>query len=380
MREATCHPRIRLAAALLCLAGLLSANSPAAAGGLFDDEPKFGSALTSTYEQRVAASAVNQPVKTKTLVVPHVHVAGLQPFLLPRPGRVRIAGLAPVADMNLYVWRVLPGHPKHAEYLTRRRQFGARDWGKLVPWCESSGLGDLAEHELRTQLRRIGDFRAAGYKPVLALWLKYADRRQAPWSLALPVQGEWYVQPDATGHHRLKAGAAYAWDLVVRRDGRQAKGAGQRLQDHYAWSQPVLAQADGRVREVIDKHPDAPIGRSGGFDYSNNVVVDYGGGVVALYGHLKQGSARVKTGQRVRLGQVLGLVGNSGASGAPHLHFTMMDAAYFSVKGRFRYQARRGAAWANVDGKDLQGNTDVRNVPAPQGAPAGGKDPPGLFD
>ena len=51
------------------------------------------------------------------------------------------------------------------------------------------------------------------------------------------------------------------------------------------------------------------------------VVLDLGGGRFAFYAHLQPGSLRVKAGDRVKAGQVLGLVGNSGNSTEPHLHF-----------------------------------------------------------
>jgi len=57
----------------------------------------------------------------------------------------------------------------------------------------------------------------------------------------------------------------------------------------------------------------------------NNVVLALGGGRYALYAHLQGGSVRVRAGQRVRSGQVLGPVGNSGQSGGAHLHFQLSD-------------------------------------------------------
>ena len=53
----------------------------------------------------------------------------------------------------------------------------------------------------------------------------------------------------------------------------------------------------------------------------NHVILDIGGGRFAFYAHLQPGSLRVKLGDKVRRGQVLGLVGNSGNSTEPHLHF-----------------------------------------------------------
>jgi murein DD-endopeptidase MepM/ murein hydrolase activator NlpD len=58
----------------------------------------------------------------------------------------------------------------------------------------------------------------------------------------------------------------------------------------------------------------------------NHVIIDIGGGYYAFYAHLRPGSIRVKVGDRVKRGQVVGLVGNSGNSTEPHLHFHVSDA------------------------------------------------------
>ncbi len=59
----------------------------------------------------------------------------------------------------------------------------------------------------------------------------------------------------------------------------------------------------------------------------NYVLLDIGGGRFALYAHLQPQSLKVKVGDKVKLGQVLGLVGNSGNSDLPHLHFHIVNAA-----------------------------------------------------
>jgi murein DD-endopeptidase MepM/ murein hydrolase activator NlpD len=55
------------------------------------------------------------------------------------------------------------------------------------------------------------------------------------------------------------------------------------------------------------------------------VILDLGGGRYAFDAHLQPGTIRVKPGDRVRTGQILDLVGNSGNSTEPHLHFHLPD-------------------------------------------------------
>jgi len=59
----------------------------------------------------------------------------------------------------------------------------------------------------------------------------------------------------------------------------------------------------------------------------NYVIIEHERGRYALYAHLQPKSLRVKVGNHVRRGQVLGRLGNSGNSDAPHVHFHLCDAS-----------------------------------------------------
>jgi hypothetical protein len=92
----------------------------------------------------------------------------------------------------------------------------------------------------------------------------------------------------------------------------------------------VVAAAGGTVVEVVDGMGDGTPGQnpsSTTLDTAagNHVIVDMGDSRYALYAHLKPGSVRVKVGDRVRTGQTLGALGNTGNSDAPHLHFQVTD-------------------------------------------------------
>ena len=86
----------------------------------------------------------------------------------------------------------------------------------------------------------------------------------------------------------------------------------------------VLAAASGVVISVHDNEPDRNTSCTGN---ANLVRVRHADGLTALYGHLRKGSVAVSIGQQVSVGDVLGVVGSSGCSTAPHLHFELRDAA-----------------------------------------------------
>ncbi|WP_050499379.1 M23 family metallopeptidase [Streptomyces sp. NRRL F-5681] len=98
--------------------------------------------------------------------------------------------------------------------------------------------------------------------------------------------------------------------VVVASDGQR---------DHLSRnSLPALAYlmlAEATVRSIAGAH--RIIG--------NHVILDLGGGTYAVYAHLRRGSLRVRAGDRVRAGQEIGHVGNSGNTTEPHLHFHLMD-------------------------------------------------------
>lgn len=71
---------------------------------------------------------------------------------------------------------------------------------------------------------------------------------------------------------------------------------------------PIYATGDGRVKLS---------GRHGG--YGNTVIINHGYGYETLYAHMSR--IKVKRGQRVKRGDVIGYVGNSGLSTGPHLHY-----------------------------------------------------------
>lgn len=123
----------------------------------------------------------------------------------------------------------------------------------------------------------------------------------------------------------------YAIDFVkLDADGRLFTGPVDQLGSYAYFGTTIHSVADGTVVSVVDDLPEEAPGKvpadsspktAGG----NFAIVDIGGGNFAFYAHLQPGSLRVKVGDRVKTGDVLGLLGNSGNTTAPHLHFHVID-------------------------------------------------------
>ena len=92
---------------------------------------------------------------------------------------------------------------------------------------------------------------------------------------------------------------------------------------------PVLAAASGVVLRVRDGADDQIIADRTGrkvvenIECGNGVVLSHGNGWQTQYCHLRKGSVAVKKGERVKIGALLGLVGASGLTSFPHVHFTV---------------------------------------------------------
>ena len=171
----------------------------------------------------------------------------------------------------------------------------------------------------------------------------------APIVIAPPFKGGiWFAGngPSNTSVHRrallLSEGQAriaqrFAIDwLKVNDDGKLLHDDPKSNANWYGYGTEVLAVADAVVAAVKDGIPDnVPLATERAVPMTpetiggNYVALTLGNGRYALYAHLKPGSLRVKPGVHVRRGQVLGLLGNTGNSDAPHLHFQISTAPSF---------------------------------------------------
>lgn len=98
---------------------------------------------------------------------------------------------------------------------------------------------------------------------------------------------------------------------------------------YFAFGEPVYAAGAGRVADAHDGEPDdrrvnqAELAKSAMAGGGNYVVINHLNGEYSWLAHLKKGSVKVKPGQMVKQGEVIGQVGASGDSLFPHLHYEL---------------------------------------------------------
>jgi murein DD-endopeptidase MepM/ murein hydrolase activator NlpD len=193
--------------------------------------------------------------------------------------------------------------------------------------------------------------------------------------IAPPVRGEWAAfngPSNSSGHRRLvlaldghvASGQRFAIDyLQVDSAGSSRHGDPAKNTSYYAYGTELLAVADGIVVATKDGIPENVPGANsravpitletvGG----NFVGIEVAKGRYALYAHVQPNSLRVKIGDHVKRGQVIALLGNSGNSTEPHVHFQIADGPTFL--------SSEGLPYA-LESFDVVGRCGIDNGPPP---------------
>ena len=170
-------------------------------------------------------------------------------------------------------------------------------------------------------------------------------KKSRPIVISPPLKGKnWlaYGGPSNTSYHRrsiliingnTQLSERFAIDFIKYGSAGLFNGNELSNQSYYSYGQKILAVGDGTVIRTLDNiqenipgiYPSpTTVDNAGG----NFVILKLDSNHYAFYAHMIPGSIRVKKGDRVQTGQVIGLLGNSGNSNAPHLHFQISDRPF----------------------------------------------------
>jgi len=113
----------------------------------------------------------------------------------------------------------------------------------------------------------------------------------------------------------------YAYDFRTETTGKETK-----LEDYEVFGKEILAPGDGIIIQVIDGSIDVlPGERDRSVGVGNAIIIDHQNGEYSLLCHFKHNSIKVKVGNQVKQGEVIGLCGNTGNTFQPHIHFNLQD-------------------------------------------------------
>jgi murein DD-endopeptidase MepM/ murein hydrolase activator NlpD len=147
----------------------------------------------------------------------------------------------------------------------------------------------------------------------------------------LPFSGEWFVfwggDTKEQNYHVSYGAQKNAFDIMIMgENGKTHKTDGKTNDDYFAFGQPITAPCDAEVVMAVDGVKDNTPGEMNTmFVTGNTIVLKTANNEYLLFAHFKQHSIKVKQGDKVKQGQLLGLCGNSGNSSEAHLHFHIQN-------------------------------------------------------
>lgn len=179
------------------------------------------------------------------------------------------------------------------------------------------------------------------------------DKQQT--ELYLPFTGVWTViaggefREGTTQRNLLQQQYTYEFSGTDA-SGLRYKNDGKVSEDYIGYGKEIIAPAAGTVVEVIDGiRENSPGMRNPYAQIGNTIIIQHSNKEYSVLAFLKQGSIRVKVGDRIARGQVLAQCGSSGNATEPVLHYHLQDSPYLQTAKGIKFYFER--AMVSKDGK-----------------------------
>jgi len=198
-----------------------------------------------------------------------------------------------------------------------------------------------------------------------------------------PLHGTGYISADSccdavrhtratlpiNGRFWLAQRYAVDWEQV-NEQGRIYRGPREKVESYNIFGKEAIAVADATVASTTDGTPEGTPGQyptaiNPADADGNAVILDLGQHRYAMYAHLQPGSIKVHQGDKVKTGQVLGLVGNTGNSLVPHLHFQLMDQPSSLASNGLPYEIDSFEVTARVTSTAAFDQAEADGTPVP---------------
>jgi murein DD-endopeptidase MepM/ murein hydrolase activator NlpD len=143
----------------------------------------------------------------------------------------------------------------------------------------------------------------------------------------------------------------YAYDFSgTDASGLRFKNDGKAREDYIGYGKEIIAPANGTIVEVIDGIFDNSLGARNPYaQIGNTIIIQHSNKEYSVLAFLKQGSIRVKVGDKITRGQVLAQCGSSGNATEPLLHYHLQDSPYLQTAKGIKFYFER--AMVSKEGK-----------------------------
>jgi murein DD-endopeptidase MepM/ murein hydrolase activator NlpD len=173
------------------------------------------------------------------------------------------------------------------------------------------------------------------FKPYTDEVLPMIERNRS--TMILPFKEEWYVvwggDTKALNYHIDNKAQKNAFDFIILdENGKSFRTDGQKNEDYYAFGKEIIAPCDGEIVLMVDGIKENKPGEFNAiYIPGNSIILKTEQNEFLFFAHFKQHSIKVKQGDKVIRGQVLGLCGNTGNSSEPHLHFHIQNVENMNI-------------------------------------------------